>query len=339
MRRTARLLCFTVFSLVGCAGVEVSDDKSLKGIPFYVKVPVATHETVLNEGELVVSFVVSKIVQAGETIKVMHSTTLPYAGPLRIPENKRDELERALKKLPDQPSAVYENTVRDLSALLTTDIASLARPQTNEQTCANISTSTISNSWSVSMVADATPRYVVMKIPFMGSSSSSFKFAPDGTMTDSSVAVADDTAKTLLALFPIKEKLSKQWDVNETDAESKSPGTTLFAQRVFPLVLDAKPKPPSLAVRLETFVSYSKVLYTLRRVHRFAEGASLDDYLKLRGQTTPLTLCQAMSGTGGVQLVSVVPQGSESGKPEKSPAWQIQGTLTPPKTDDVAAQR
>jgi hypothetical protein len=340
MRKKAHVLFIATLSLASCAGVEVSEDKSNKGIPFYVKVPVATQETVLGEGEIVLSFVVSKIAQVGESTKVLHSTTLPFSGPLRIPERKREELELALNsRLTDKPNPVYEDTVRDLGSLLRTQIARLARPQTNQQPCATVSTSTISNSWSVTMVADTMPRYVVTKIPFMGSATSSFKFAPDGTMTESSMAVADDTAKTLLALLPIKEKLTKQWDVHETEAEATSPGTLMLAQRALPQILGAKPMLPSISVRLETLISYSKVLYTLRKVHHFAEGASLDTYLQLKGQTSPLTLCQAMSGADGVQLVSVVPQGSESGKPEKSSAWQIQGTATPPKADDLATQR
>lgn len=339
MRQTVRLLCLATLLIAGCAGVEVSEDKSLKGIPFYVKVPVATQDTVLSAGELVVSFTVSEIAQVGAASKVLRSVTLPHAGPLRVPEGKRAELERILGKLPSDRSAVYENTLRDLNSIMN-KIAALAPTQNAQQACANMPTLPVANSWSVSMVADTVPRYVVTKIPIMGSSTSNFKFAPDGTMTESNVAVADDTAKTLLALFPITAKLSKQWGVNEIEAEAKSPGTTQYALKVLPPILGAKQKPPlSLSVKLETLISHSSMLYTLRKVHRLAEGSSLDDYLKLKGNSAPLTLCQAMAGTDGVQLVSVAPQGSDSGKPETSPAWQIQGTVTPPKNDDAAALR
>jgi hypothetical protein len=324
MRQTVPVLCLATLSIAGCAGVEVSEDKSLKGIPFYVKVPVATQDTVLSAGELVVSFTVSEIAQAGAASKVLRSVTLPHAGALRIPEGRRADLERILgKHLPDR-SAVYENTLRDLSSIIN-DIAALAPAQSGPQSCANIPTLPITNSWSVSMVADTVPRYVVTKIPIMGSSTSNFKFAPDGTMSESSVAVADDTAKTLLALFPITEKLSKQWGVNEIEAEAKSPGTTEYALKSLPPVLGAKPKPTlSLSVKLATLMSQSSMLYTMRKVHRLAEGSSLDDYLKLKQNSAPLTLCQAMTGKNGVQLVSVTRQGSDSGKPETSPAWQIQ---------------
>jgi hypothetical protein len=104
--RSVQVLCLATLSIAGCAGVEVSEDKSLKGIPFYVKVPVVTQETVLNEGELVVSFVVSEIAQVGQPSKLRRSTALPYAGPLRIPERCRGKLEEILSRLPDTRSAI-----------------------------------------------------------------------------------------------------------------------------------------------------------------------------------------------------------------------------------------
>jgi hypothetical protein len=222
------------------------------------------------------------------------------------------------------------------------EMADLALSKKTQKTCSNMPPSMVSNSWSVTMLADTMPRYVVTKIPIMGSSTASFKFAPDGTMTESNVAVTDDTAKTLLALFPITAKLSKQWDVNVTDAEAKSAETARYAKKSAPPGVRALQKPRlSLVVKLETLISYSGTLYTLRKLHRLPEGSPLDEYLKLKGQSAPLTLGQAMTGTDGVQLVSAAPQGGDSGKPEKSPAWQIQGTVTPPpqKTDDAAGQR
>ena len=88
--------------LAGCAGITVTDgQKNLDGIPFYVKVPVATQTTLHATNEILVSFTVSQI--SATTGEATRSVTLAFGGPisLRDTEANRNALASVMEALPE----------------------------------------------------------------------------------------------------------------------------------------------------------------------------------------------------------------------------------------------
>jgi hypothetical protein len=88
----------------------------------------------------------------------------------------------------------------------------------------------------------------------------------------------------------------------------------------------------STTIQIEGKITPTKTLYSLRKVTPL-DTSSNKDLTSLSDEKTkrpPLTLSQATSGDGGVQLISKEIQ-TESSKPKgDSKAYQLQGTVTPP---------
>jgi len=305
----------------GCANLEVYGpssgtppkvDQLLKGIPFYIKVPVLTQVTKLVSSELVVGIDLS-LVDAAGPFKAAH---YPASGPLRIQDDpvvrkSVDDLMSQLLKKTASTRMSFEAASDEVSA-------SLNRVKGLKQNFDN--PTLLSNIWSLSMVVGPQPHYITGKIPFIGSATSNFEFSADGTLTKASSTVTDDTAKTLLSLFPITAKLSDQWGLPKDAAKTTS---------------NVKPE-PAYDVRIEITIVNVQTIYTLARIKEVPTGTAVASYLGQAAGDPPLILQEALAGKNGVQLISKEVVGARNdagGVKSDSKAYQFEGTITPPKPD------
>ena len=329
--------------LCGCASVEVSDDAALKGIPFYVKEPVSTQDTQWVAGELLVRFKVTELSGPQSGATVIRSIDLPQSGPLRLIDTpaSRARLEALIDALPDKPAPDLEGTLANLQVVLAALSRDYKAGMLRAEACGDAASAPpehfalASNAWSLGMVAAPKRFYIVTQQPVFGSSTANFKFASDGTMTESNVAVTDDTAKTLLSVLPITSLLTKQWALTPPAAAAAAAtgiGTQSFS--FGPSRKPAKPPPtppPKKAVKVDASVGDVKTVYALRRTVHLDDGSQLNAYIGKRADAAPLSLCAGLKGANGIQLISITPQGGGSDKGGDANAWQIQGSVVPPK--------
>jgi hypothetical protein len=90
-------------------------------------------------------------------------------------------------------------------------------------------------------------------------------------------------------------------------------------------------------VKLEVVITESKTVYTLRRAHELPPNSSIGDYLAGKDTRAPLSLEDARAGTNGVQLVTEETAAAGQKPKAESKAYQIAGSITPPKADAPAA--
>jgi hypothetical protein len=332
--------------VAGCAGLEVSDgSKKLDGLPFYVKVPVATQDTLRATSDLNVQLTISEVVEVEGKSKVIRSQSVLASGPLRIADSvqNRVTIDQVVAAIPDTRTSTFESTVSAANDQVTRRLVPLGSGPVTETTCSARQTDLVSNSWAIAMVADPKPHFITTKIPVMGSGTSTFKFSADGTLTDATSTVSDDTTKNLLGLFPITAKLTKQWGLAPESA-AKAAADAELAFKLYKF--DGPPtaiKPPATtnvtkSINVEVTVAAVKTVYALRKAQSLGGDADLNSYLTLKAKSAPLQLCQAFNGTDGVQLVSISTPGEQSGGKKadgESKAWQLQGSVTPPKADGV----
>jgi len=334
MRRILATAALLALAAAGCSSFDIADSAGTKqpGIPFYVKVPVATHETLHAMDQILVQFKVSEILQADEQRSIVNSTDVPAGDPLRLPDTTaiRTTLESLAAGIPrDRP---YAATVSHVQNAVNAVLVPLQDTPVSSATCALRPPRLVANGWSLGWMADPRPYYIETKQPFIGSANFAFKFAADGTMTEASAQVTDDTAKTVLSMIPVTSLLTKQWGLQPANDPSAT------AANMYPLLNRAPDdrRPPPAVLRKSVTVDLSRTtaatLYTLRQ--STALGAvPLQSYLALEASSRPLALCDGFLGANGVQLVSIVaPGGRDSPKsgPDDS-AWQLHGTVTPPK--------
>jgi hypothetical protein len=337
LNRTA-VIALPMLALAGCAGVVVSDgNKDLKGIPFYIKVPVATQDTIRAISEIAVQFKVSEILEVDGKSKVSRSTDAPSSGPIRMADTSpvRAILDAEVRKL-NEGDPNYDRTVRAVDQMVVSRLIPLTVVPVTEQTCGAQEVPVFVNSWSISMVADPKRYYIVTKQPLIGSSNTTFKFSPDGTLTDASADVTNDTAKALLALFPISAKLSNQWNITPPENGEKAAAEVELLFKGYRDAARAGKKAIQIRkiVVVDATVSTVKTVYTLRKGQHLGQDADLNSYLTLRNSSAPLALCDGVRGVNGVQLISVGPPDEQAdGKtPDKdAKAWQVHGVVTPPK--------
>jgi hypothetical protein len=161
----------------------------------------------------------------------------------------------------------------------------------------------------VGTIAGTRPYHIATKQPFIGSANSTFKFAEDGTMTEATANVTDDTAKTVLSWFPITAKLTEQWGLAAADNKTAD-AKALGEYRTYGLPLD-RPRPQQLRkiVNVDLTATTASMIYTLRKVVPVVDGESVR-------AREPLRLCDALKGSDGVELVSVAPAGTPKAKEE-----------------------
>jgi hypothetical protein len=300
----------------GCTNLEVHGFREgkwtkLDGIPFYIKVPQWTQTTTRVRKELQVTVTVH--LYDGE--KLVESRVLPAGGPLQLIDgpNSRQAVSSALDRLlaalarasptPRGLELVYPKLTQEVDGLLKLPCVSGA-PTDND-------TQMIANSWAMQMVTGEGQYQVAGRQPLFGSSESDFTFSDEGTLTQAKQVTTDETAKTLLGLFPISEKLKQRWSI-EPEATSTQEA--------------AKSKGKAKSFRLESTVTPVVTTVILRRI-----SAS-----KLDQKVPALTLAQATCACDGVQLVSstTVAAGEPTAAPDpdSSASYVIEGRVTPPKS-------
>ncbi len=282
----------------------------LKGIPFYIKVPVLTQTTKRLKEELLVTIDLS-IVEKSVPIE---ARSYPVGGPLHLcddPTKRRlvDALMAKLVKDVSENGSSLDKAEGKILAVLK------FLEQIKPVMCDN---RVVSNSWGFSMVVGPQPYYISGKIPLIGSATSNFEFSGDGTLTKAESTVTDDTVKTLLSLFPIADKLKSRWGISSDDLDKST-------AKGIPLDSAAQ-------AHLETTVASSKTLYTLAKSKVITDPTIANAYMKEKDRT-PLDLEDGMKGLKGVQLISEEQINSKEGKGGEAPdadAYHLEGTITPP---------
>ena len=306
-----------LYTLTGCSNIQIYskvDDNSntygkLEGIPFYIKVPALTQDTKLLKREFLVQIDVT--VETGGKSKITH---FPSLEPIKLDdtqENHEMVIDQITKLINDGAIAgwTFDQTAEEVTKVINT-IRSY-KPMKS------VDPEVVSNVWALSMVVSPKQYYISNRVPLFGSASSTFKFASDGTLTEATSSITDDTAKTLLGLFPITAKLSNLWGITK-------------AEKAFA---------PPTTVQIDGKLTQINTLYSLRKVTLIGTTGEekMDKYLPVGQPLPPLSLEKALKGEGNVQLVSKEIQ-TDSAKPKgDSKAYQLQGSITPPTTSSTSS--
>lgn len=288
------LVSFVLTSIAGCAGVSVNKDADttqLKGIPFRIKVPVWVQETRIAETGWMVHFEIHD--GKPETTPI----TVPAGGDVFVPCATNNGIQAQAQAI--QAEAVDALDIARAADIVKQQLLSLTA-MAPDPACRSVSSNALKQESRIS----SSEYYITHMIPLFGSGSGEYEFNADGTLTKASSTVTDDTAKTLLALFPIREKLLQRWK----------------AQPAAALVKGAK-QPPSFIV--DAVLTPRVTVYTLRKDFGTSGGAS-------PGIGAPLDLAAARGGTGGIELVSTERSGGSDSRGDDAAAWKIQGTIAPP---------
>ena len=310
------LCAFTLLtlSLTGCSNIEIyskDGDNSvtsskLKGIPFYIKVPALTQDTKLLKSELSVQIEVT--VETGGSKQVTH---YPNLEPIKLDDTQenRESVTATIDELVKKGASggwTSSDTAREVTKV--TEAIRVKKPTKP------LEPEVVSNTWGLSMVVSPKQYYITNRVPFMGSASSDFKFASDGTLTEASSSITDDTAKTLLGLFPISALLSKQWGVKGALG-------------------------PPTHVQIDGKIAQIKTLYSLRQVTLIGTtyNENMDKYLPPNHSLPPLSLEKGLKGEDGIQLLSKEIQKDTPKSKENSKVYQIEGTITPPETSSPSS--
>lgn len=303
------LVCGTVVALTGCGAIMVTaNNQQLDGIPFYSKVPVMTQETKLLKSELLVTFTLGKV---GADGKMVLPLVYPPSGALVIAVKDRTAADEVVSQM--YLDVAKKTTLLDAQTVVAAALAELKKRSTVP------TDETISNAWSVQMITGPQTYYINTRMPLIGTASGTYKLSPDGTLTEGTAAVTDDTIKTILSLLPINAKLSLQWGITappKLATESLVPGPPAAATEV---------------LRVDVAMVEQRTITTLRKVEKPILNG---DYVTPKPSPP---LLETDVNTGAVQLVSkevVVGSGEEKAKPDTT-SYKIQGTFTPPKAPDA----
>ena len=296
MVSTNKMILLAVLPLYGCGSIMVQQETPtgrtfLPGIPFYSKSAQYTHETKWLRRELVVSVVVTP---GSDKTRAAH---YPITGALVVPATAAGDVETGLAGLLndvkgesfDGARIAVEKTFRGFAVLRTV-------PAQDEL---------LSNTVGYTMVVGHERHYVNTLQPLVGTASGTYKLSADGTLTDATANVTDDTLKTILGLFPINAKLSQAWGVTK------------------PATAPADGAATPTAVQIDASVVSKDTVITLRRIPPDPKKPG------------PLQIADAVAGREDVQLVSteiLSGEGKDDSKSPKkdTPGYKIEGTITPP---------
>ncbi|MFJ1470524.1 hypothetical protein [Massilia orientalis] len=305
MTRLFRIACAVAVlaGASGCSGVRVYDgpqeNNAITGIPFYIKKPVQVQETTRVETDWKIRFSIA--------LNDNPKSTLDYPpdGDVLVHCVDRDRLKKAVREIVDE---VQKETTLEGTRLAIASRTSRLEKLDPVIPCDKV----VANTVKTEMRVDRKAHYIKNVIPLLGSGSATFKFNADGTLTEATNSITDNTGSTLLGLLPIKEKLISQWKVNTTPADA-----------AFVKELRNKKKAEVLISVIVTLTP-SQTVYVLH-----SDTAAPD---ALPTSFAPLSLADARAGLNGVQLIS-------SGEPTDKPAekadtksFKIQGSITPPDT-------
>lgn len=324
-------------ALCGCSGVKVRDGtgsgaNDVHGIPFYIKVPWRIQETSLASREMLVVFTVTKIAtdENGKPTELT-SAKLPMGEVLRLDDTSdgREAISAFVNAINvaegyDQVVALVGNEVTALRLKFGT------KPPEPSARCDSDKYDLVGNSWSTKMLAGTSLYYIEPQNPFIGSASADIHLADDGTLSESSTSVTNETASTILSALPVTAEFSKILGLPAAaPAPAPAASAAAFAQaNVFPggKKPAATKKQPVVTVRVDVSETPAQTVYQLRRATPLANDEKL-----VRPR---LNLCQALRGENDTELISIktLPDAGDDKGGGKN-AWQISGQLVPPKAD------
>ena len=336
----------------GCSGVRVyggtSDTDYISGIPFYIKTPVRVHETTRLETDWKVQFSIALSDNPNSAIKY------PADGDVLVSCADRDRLKQTAREIVDV--ARKETTLEGARQAIASAINRLERLERSRllgadgqpkpgATCDEV----VGNTVRTEMRVSDTPYYIKNVIPLFGSGSATFKFNADGTLTEATNSITDNTGSTLLGLFPIKEKLISQWKVKTTDADAKLlefPTGQKKAPVLISVVVTITPSSKTHVLRRECALIRTPPMEpsTIPNPQSASAGnqpqsPSVNSLPPCAPagpspvSLSPLALDDGKQGKDGVQLIS---SGEPSDKPSEkvdTKSFRIQGSITPPDTE------
>jgi len=326
-------------ALCGCSGIKVRDGAGdnahdVHGIPFYVKVPWRIQETELASREMIVTFTVTQVTFDANTGKTTEgpAAKLPTGQTLRLVDSPISR-----KAVQDEVDALGDKlNFADAVGRIKKSVSELAKkvgstePAT-ELTCQASNYDLVANTWSTKMLAGTSFYYIEPQNPFIGSASADIHLADDGTLSESSTSVTDNTASTVLSMIPVSAFLSKVLDL-PSGATDEAAAASAAADPLLALEKGHKPRPdkkkkPVVHVRIDVTETPVKTLYQLRRATRADETPAPGN-----GR---LDLCNALKGIDQTELVSIKTlSGTDEGKGgDDKDAWRISGQLLPPKAE------
>lgn len=310
--RLYSLLSAALLSLGGCAGLRVSSlgavdpvtqqptRTELPGIPIRIKEPVWVQETKILETGWQIQFVVKKAGSKDPGFRI------PEGGPMIVSCASGKAVNNAVSAIIQGiDTSAKEDAIREQLRKQLPVVSQL--DATNSPDCRK----TVGNVLKQDSRLSHKAYYVTNVIPIFGSGSGTFKLASDGTLTEATTSATDDTAKTLLGLFPIKEKLTLRWGI------------------------DKKPDPAGFGLvkslfTVEADLTAQRLLYTLRKDLTPQTAA---DTATLQRPQLPAPLSLASVDTGVAELVSVENgDAPPSAKPDPK-AYKISGAITPPEPE------
>lgn len=309
------LLSAALLSMSGCAGLRVSSlgavdpvtqqpvRTELPGIPIRIKEPVWLQETKILETGWQIQFVVKKAGSKDPGFRI------PEGGPMIVSCASAKAVNNAVSAIIlGLDNSAKEDAIREQLRKQLPGISQLdgANPADCRKTVGNVLKQDARLSYKA--------YYVTNVIPIFGSGSGTFKLASDGTLTEVTTAATDDTAKTLLGLFPIKEKLTLRWGI------------------------DKKPDPAAFGLvktlfTVEADLTAQRLLYTLRKDLTPQTAANT---AALQRPQLPAPLSLPAVETGAAELVSV--ENGDAPPPAKpdSKSFKISGAIVPPEPEKQA---
>lgn len=271
------------------------------GVPFRVKIPIWVQETIIAEYGWRVRF---EVTDSDNEKPIM----VPAAGPALIKCGAEDQIFRIANVL--VRSAQRMESKELAAARLNANLKKfLDAGNFDIKNCQE----TIRNTLMQEMRISSSPYFINHPVPLFGTSTGTYKFAPDGTLSEASTTVTDETAKTLLGLFPIKEELIERWIPDDKDGGS---------EKSF--------RAPAIIITLTLSPQVTK--YTLRQDQVADDGALSSHPRPALGEPLKLEHVSARPEKGQrVELISVERSGDETPAKASPKAFKIQGSIIPPE--------
>ncbi len=298
---------FLSLAITGCAGLRVSQERSgsaaqgngsgtapmldrVPGIPMRVKVPVLVQESKQWEERYEVALTLHR-----------EGTEKPLLSPGAVTLRCATQAEAFREVAELRGKLPASGTLLEVTQVMNEAIEHLVKQ--SDKTLGDCRRP-LANLLKQESRISATRYYITHVVPLFGSGAGTFKLAGDGTLTESTTSATDDTGKTLLGLFPIKEKLSLRWGITAPPVAVKK----------------GLPPKPAPAYLLDVTVTPKPLIYTYRK----DLAAAADDTVR----TVPAALTRDSKDT---ELVSVE-AADEPPPPKPDPkAFHLKGSITPPE--------
>lgn len=312
MRCNRLVMSLISVAIVGCTGVDVTQGTGnnatpLAGVPFRIKVPVWIQETKVTETQWLVQFMLD---DANPKTPIV---TIPATGALLLRCVDHDLLRNTLDTMiatasTEAPAKALVERLAQLQTLEATPAAKAA--------CRQVVTNVAKQEMRVSNEQF----FINHRIPLFGSATGAYELNVDGTLSKASTTVTDETAKTLLGLFPIKEKLVRRWGTAADPNEITASGT----------------RPPVSSLTVTVSLTPRVQLYTLKRTLHGSGQPVAETLAGAAGVTTPLkplTIEDSRGETPQAELVSIELVDETPASKTNPKAFQLHGTVVPPQVE------